>query len=90
MPVHTDSLTSLWLNNNLGSEGRERRTVVEVFNGQYQSARRERKPCLPHGPYVVDAARDGSYVAHCLACGLAGPKGEDALQVKLAFDQRWH
>lgn len=64
--------------------------MVEAPNGQNQSAGRERKPCPPHGPYVVDAAGDGSYVAHCLVCGLEGPSGEDVMQAKLAFDQKWH
>jgi hypothetical protein len=63
--------------------------VVEVHNGQARDAGRGRKPCPPHGPYLVDDAKDGFYVAHCLACGLEGPKGEDVLQAKLAFDQRW-
>jgi len=64
--------------------------MVEIPNGQGKDAGRGRKPCPPHGPYVVDAARDGSYVALCLACGLGGPKGEDVIQAKLAFDQKWH
>jgi len=63
--------------------------MVEIPNGQDQAAGHRRKPCPPHGPYVVDAASDGSYVAHCLAYRLAGPKGEDILQAKMAFDQRW-
>lgn len=61
--------------------------MVEVHNGQGRDT--GRKPCPPHGPYVVDDAGDGSYVAHCLACGLEDPKGEDVLQARLAFDQRW-
>ena len=64
--------------------------MVEVHNGQGRDAGRGRRICPPHGPYLVDAAKGGSFVAHCLVCGLEGPKGEDVLQAKLAFDQRWH
>jgi len=64
--------------------------MVEIPNEQGREAGRGRKPCPPHGPYVVDAARDGFYVAHCLACGLEGPNGEGVMQAKLAFDLKWH
>jgi hypothetical protein len=67
----------------------ERRAVVEAHYGQGRDGERVRKLCPPHGPYLVDAAGEGSYVAHCLACGLEGPKVEDVLQAKPAFDQRW-
>ena len=40
--------------------------------------------------HVVDALKEGSYVARCLACGLVGPERQDGLKAKLAFDQRWH
>jgi hypothetical protein len=50
---------------------------------------RGRKSCPPHGPHVVEAAREGSYVAHCLACGLVGPLRKDVLEAKLAFDETW-
>jgi hypothetical protein len=40
------------------------------------------KSCPPHGPHVVEAASDGSYVAHCLACGLVP-------YAKIAWRRRW-
>ena len=41
-------------------------------------------------PHVVDAVKEGSYVARFLACGLVGPERQDGLEAKLAFAQRWH
>jgi hypothetical protein len=58
-------------------------------NSQGVGASQRRKACPPHGPHLVDAARVGSYVAKCLACGLAGPEREDVLGAKLAFDETW-
>ena len=75
VPVRTDSRMSLWLNNSQGKDDHERRVVVEAHNGQGRDTGHGRKPCPPHGPYVVDDDRDGTYVAHCLACGLEGPQG---------------
>ena len=49
-----------------------------------------KKPCPPHGPFVVDASEGGYYVACCLKCGLAGSAQEDALKAKLAFEKTWH
>jgi hypothetical protein len=44
-----------------------------------------------HGLHVVVAVKEVSYVAQCLACGLAGPERQESLESKLAFDQkRWH
>ena len=85
VPEHTDFRTPPWPN-----RIKERTAVVEVPDNQGPDAGRGRKNCPPHGPYVVDVVGHGSYVAHCLACGLGGPEGEDVLQAKLAFDQRWH
>jgi hypothetical protein len=49
-----------------------------------------RRPCPPHGPYLTEAIdEEGFCAARCLACGLMGPKRKDALEAKLAFDQRW-
>jgi hypothetical protein len=33
------------------------------------TAGRGRKPCPPHGPHLVSALEEGSWVAQCLACG---------------------
>jgi hypothetical protein len=46
-------------------------------------------PCPPHGPHLIEAVEDGSYVARCLACGVTGPRRKDGLEAKLAFDQTW-
>jgi hypothetical protein len=59
-------------------------------DSQGVGASRSRKPCPPHGPHLVDVVEAGSYVAHYLVCGLVGPVRKDALEAKLAFDQRWH
>ena len=59
-------------------------------NSQGVGAGQRRKPCPPHGPHLVDAARVSSYVAKCLGCGLVGPEREEVLEAKLAFDQKWH
>ena len=90
VPVHTDSRRLLWLNRGQFIDGRERKDVARIRDGQAREARRGRKLCPPHGPFVVDAVKDGSYVALCLACGLEGPEGEDVQHARLAFDQRWH
>ena len=59
-------------------------------NSQGVAASRGRKSCPPHGPHVVDVVEIGSYVAHCLVCGLVGPVRKDVLEAKLAFDETWH
>ena len=65
--------------------------MLEAHNNQDVTRRRGCKGCPPHGPHLVDAAREGLYVARCLACGLAGPKRrDDGLEAKLAFDQTRH
>jgi hypothetical protein len=38
-------------------------------------------------PVLVQAVDEGTYVAGCLACGLAGPEREDGWDAKLAFDE---
>ena len=38
----------------------------------------ERGSCPPHTSIMVSASEEGYYSASCLACGLAGPKREDA------------
>ena len=50
-------------------------------------ATRGRNACPPHGPHLVEAGKEGSYVVRCLACGLAGPERQDAVAAKLAFDE---
>jgi len=50
--------------------------MLEAHNNQDVTRRRGCKGCPPHGPHLVDAAREGLYVARCLACGLAGPSAE--------------
>ena len=64
--------------------------MLAVHNSQETARGRGLKGCPPHGPHVVDALKEGSYVARCLACGLVGPERQDGLEAKLAFDQRWH
>jgi hypothetical protein len=46
-----------------------------------------KKPCPPHGPIQVQAVDEGTYVASCLTCGVAGPKRGDGWEAKLAFDE---
>ena len=46
-----------------------------------------RGSCPPHTPIMVSASEEGYYSASCLACGLAGPKREDAWEAKQAFDE---
>ena len=53
-------------------------------------AERSRKGCPPHGPHLIDVVEGSSYAARCLKCGLVGPVCKQALEAKLAFDQRWH
>jgi hypothetical protein len=64
--------------------------MLEVHSSQGAARRRRRKGCPLHGPHVVDAVKEGSYVAQCLACGVTGPERQESLEAKLAFDQRRH
>ena len=50
------------------------------------AAGRGRKLCPPHGPLMVHAVKEDSYVTQCLACGLEGPERKDGLEAKRAFD----
>jgi len=64
--------------------------MVAADNGQDVPPRRGRKEsCSPHGPHLVDAAKDGAYRVRCLGCGLVGPEREDSMEAKLAFDEAW-
>jgi hypothetical protein len=47
----------------------------------------ERGSCPPHSPVMVTASEEGYYSATCLACGLVGPKQEDAWEAKVTFDE---
>ncbi len=74
------------------SQGRERVRMIQ--NGTFLRSLRKRpevdgreKPCPPHGPIQVQAVDEGTYVASCLVCGLAGPQREDGWEAKLAFDE---
>ena len=49
---------------------------------------RGRKSCSTHGPLLVMALEEDIYVVKCLSCGLVGPERADALEAKLAFDQK--
>ena len=64
--------------------------MLAVHNSQGAARGHGRKGCPLHDPHVVDAVKEGSYVARFLACGLVGPERQDGLEAKLAFDQRWH
>jgi hypothetical protein len=46
-----------------------------------------RGSCPPHTPLLIEASKEGYYVAQCLACGLSGPEREDDWEAKLAFDE---
>jgi hypothetical protein len=46
-----------------------------------------RKPFPPHGPHLVCALPEGSYVVQCLACRLVGPERKESLEAKQAFDE---
>ena len=63
--------------------------MLAVHNIQGAARGHGLEGCPPHGPHVVDAVKEGSYVARCLACGLVA-QGAKMVEVKLAFDQRWH
>jgi len=60
---------------------------MEPHNGHEVLAGHGRKPCPPHGPHVVYAVGDTSFVARCLACVTRGPQRADSLETKLAFDE---
>jgi hypothetical protein len=62
---------------------------MEEEQGQDLYARRGRRGCPPHGPFLVDSVDGGSScVARCLACGLAGPEGRDSAEAMRAFGGR--
>jgi hypothetical protein len=48
---------------------------------------RREEPCPRHGPILIQGIEGTTYVASCLACGLAGPEREDGWEAKLAFDE---
>jgi len=64
--------------------------MIEAHNGHDVAPRRGRKKsCPPHGPHLVDGAKDGAYRVRCLGCGLVGPVREDSMEAKMAFDEAW-
>ena len=64
--------------------------VLEAYEARASTMGRGRKGCPPHGPHVIDGVDEGLfYAARCLKCGLMGPVCKEALEAKLAFDQRW-
>ena len=44
-------------------------------------------PCPPHGPFLVFAVKESSYVTKCVACGLQGPEREDSEEATQAIGQ---
>ena len=60
--------------------------VVEL-GGHDVYAKRGRRGCPPHGPFLVEAVGGGSKVARCLACGLVGPEREDAMEAKRTLER---
>ena len=61
--------------------------MLETHDVKAVVAGRGRGGCPPHGPHLVEAVEEGIYAARCLRCGLVGPRREDSLKAKLAFDQ---
>jgi hypothetical protein len=59
--------------------------VVEP-RGHDVYARRGRRGCPPHGPFLVEAVGGGSKVARCLACGLVGLERENATEAKRTLE----
>jgi hypothetical protein len=54
--------------------------MLEVHNRQGAARGRRRKGCPLHGPHVVDAVKEDSYVARCLAWGWRVPSAKTALK----------
>jgi hypothetical protein len=52
--------------------------MLEVHNSQGAARGRRRKGCPLHGAHVVDAVKEGSYVARCLAWGWRVPSAKTA------------
>lgn len=40
-----------------------------------------------HGPILIYALEEDTYVALCLTCGMIGPERRDGWEAKLAFDE---
>src|ERR671911_3155722 len=83
--------TCSWMTGARGCSGTTSlsRSMLAMHNSQGAARGHGLEGCPPHGPHVVDAVKEGSYVARCLACGLVA-QGAKMVEVKLAFDQRWH
>jgi hypothetical protein len=45
------------------------------------------EPCSVHGPILIYALEEDTYVALCLTCGMIGPERGDGWEAKLAFDE---
>jgi hypothetical protein len=45
------------------------------------------EPCPVHGPLLIYALEEDTYVAVCLSCGVIGPERRDGWEAKLAFDE---
>jgi hypothetical protein len=43
--------------------------------------------CSVHGPVLIYALEENTYVALCLTCGMMGPERRDGWEAKLAFDE---
>jgi hypothetical protein len=51
--------------------------MLVMHNSQGAARGHGLEGCPTHGPHVVGAVKEGSYVARCLACGLVGPGRQD-------------
>ena len=47
------------------------------------------RPCPPHGPFLMFAVKESSYVAQCVACRLQGPERKVSAEAKQAFEEAW-
>jgi hypothetical protein len=45
------------------------------------------EPCPPHGPHLVLAVKESSYVSQCVACGLKGPECKGSVEARRALGE---
>jgi hypothetical protein len=64
----------------------EEEVAMQLYT-HYGTAERGLKPFPAHGPHLVCALTEGSYVVQCLACRLMGTERKDSLEAKQAFDE---
>ena len=61
--------------------------IVVVLNPQGRARQRApRKHCPPHTPAITISVPEGGYQTECLVCGKRGPRRENSVEAKEAFD----